>query len=104
MRIYEGWFSKTISKFPAGTRLGLLHVDCDLYESAKDVLDYVFSRQMVAEGAINLFDDWNCNRAEPGCGERRAWSEAVARFSVDYSPGGPYGWGGTKFIVHSYKA
>jgi hypothetical protein len=68
-----------------------------------DVLEHVFSQSRIPPGAIVFFDDWNCNREEPGCGERRAWSEAVARFSVEYSQGGPYGWGGYKFIVHSYK-
>jgi Macrocin-O-methyltransferase (TylF) len=102
VRIYEGWFSKTISQFPDGTRLGLLHVDCDLYESAKDVLDYVFSKQMVAEGAIVLFDDWNCNRASKNLGERKVWAEMVSKYQIEFSDHGSYGWASHKFIVHNY--
>ena len=101
--IYEGWFSATISKFPAGTRLGLLHVDCDLYQSAKDVLEYVFSQKLVAEGAIILFDDWNCNRASNNLGERKVWAETVGKYRVVFSDLGSYGWASHKFIVHSYS-
>ncbi len=102
VQIYEGWFSDTISKFPVGTRLGLLHVDCDLYQSAKDVLEYVFSQKMVAEGAIILFDDWNCNRASNSLGERKVWEETVSKYRVVASDLGSYGWASHKFIVHSY--
>ncbi len=100
--IYEGWFSATISKFPNGTRLALLHVDCDLYQSTKDVLDYVFSHKMVSEGAIILFDDWNCNRASNEFGERKAWDETVSKYRVSCSDLGSYGWASHKFVVHSY--
>jgi O-methyltransferase len=100
--IYEGWFSDTISRLPAGTRFGLLHVDCDLYQSAKDVLEYVFSQKMVAEGAIILFDDWNCNRASNNLGERKVWAEMVSKYGIVFSDLGSYGWASHKFIVHSY--
>jgi hypothetical protein len=58
---------------------------------------------MVSPGAVIHFDDWDCNRADPGLGERRAWSEAVSKFGIEYSDCGQYGWGSRKVIVHSYR-
>jgi hypothetical protein len=101
--IFDGWFCNTLPTLSAETRLALLHIDSDLYQSAKDVLNFVFTHGMVSTGAMIHFDDWNCNRADPHCGERRAWSETVSEFSVQYSDGGQYGWAGRKLIVHSYS-
>jgi hypothetical protein len=102
--IYEGWFRDTMPRIPTGTRFGLLHVDCDLYQSAIEALDYVFQRRMVAEGAIILFDDWNCNRASNDFGERKAWQEVTAKYRITFSDAGDYGWAGHKFIVHTWQS
>lgn len=102
--VHEGWFKDTLPRLPDGTKLALLHVDSDLYQSAIDVLDHCFSRKLVQEGAAIFFDDWNCNKASPAFGERRAWSEVVARYGIVCSEGREYGWAGKKFIVHSYTA
>jgi hypothetical protein len=101
--IFDGWFCDTLPTLSTETRFALLHIDSDLYQSAKDVLTFVFSHGIVSAGAMIHFDDWNCNRADPQCGERRAWSETVSEFSVQYSDGGQYGWAGRKLIVHSYS-
>jgi O-methyltransferase len=102
--IHAGWFSDTAQAFSSPAGLALLHLDCDLYQSAIDVLAPCFERKVIQEGAIVLFDDWNCNRASPAFGVRKAWAEMVARFSVEASDEGSYGWGARKFIVHSYRA
>ncbi|MBK8476483.1 MAG: class I SAM-dependent methyltransferase [Opitutaceae bacterium] len=102
IRTYSGWFAETLPKVPTGTRFAMLHIDCDLYQSTKDVLDYCFSQGLVTPGAAVFFDDWNCNTARPDLGERRAWMEAVADFKIMASDCGEYGMGCHKFIVHSY--
>jgi len=104
IRIYAGWFKDTLHKLPPATKLALLHIDSDLYQSAYEVLDYVFTYRLVAEGAALFFDDWNCNRASPDRGERKAWAQIVEKFGIEYSDGGEYGWSARKFIVHTYKA
>lgn len=101
--IYEGWFAQTLQTVPADTRFALLHIDSDLYQSALDVLDHCFAHSMIARGAAIHFDDWDCNRADPGYGERRAWAEVVEKYGVEYSDCGQYAWGSRKFIVHSYR-
>lgn len=101
--VHAGWFCDTAPSFAAPRGLSLLHLDCDLFQSTVDVLDACFARGLVQEGAILLFDDWNCNRASPTFGVRRAWAEMCERFQVEASDGGDYGWGAHKFIVHRYR-
>ncbi len=100
--IFQGWFKDTVPALPTGTRYGLIHVDSDLYASAVDVLNGLFSRAMISEGAMIYFDDWNCNRASNAFGERRAWRECVDRFGVAFSDEGPYGIFAHRFTVHAY--
>jgi O-methyltransferase len=101
--IYEGWYKDTVKTIPEGTKFAVIHVDCDLYQSTVDALDPLFQRGIVSEGAVILFDDWNCNRAVCDLGERRAWRELSAKFRIEFSDGGDYSWGGHKFIVHNYR-
>jgi len=101
IKIYAGWFNETIDTLPDDTKLALLHIDSDLYQSAIDVLDGCFSKGFISEGAIIFFDDWNL--ASPRFGERRAWREMVEKYNVEYSDEGGYAWNAHKFIVHSYK-
>ena len=58
---------------------------------------------MLSVGAVVLFDDWNCNRADPRFGERRAWAELSERHAIECDDLGPYGWSGRRFIVHNYR-
>jgi len=100
---HKGWFSQTLPRVAEGTKFAMIHVDCDLYQSTADVLGPCFSRGLLSEGAAVFFDDWNCNRASPLFGERKAWAEATEKFGVVYSDCGEYGRDGRKFIVHSYR-
>jgi len=92
-----GWFKDTLSSIPPGMKLGLVHFDCDLYESTRDVLSHLFEHEHFPDGCAVFFDDWNCNRARNDLGQRRAWQEAMSRFKEDW---GAYDIGGHKFILH----
>jgi len=102
VRVFEGWFRDTLPNAPE-TPYGLIHIDSDLYISAMDVLDFLFSHRRVADGALLFFDDWNCNGASPEFGERKAWREIVEKYRVHYSDEGPYALFSHKFIVHEYS-
>ena len=74
----KGWFSDTlIPSFIQQERLkkaGLIMVDCDMYVSAKQALD--FCGPLIQDEAIVFFDDWNSGGlAEGGQGEKRAFDE-----------------------------
>ena len=100
--IHEGWFADTVKALPPETRFAMIHFDGDLYQSTIDALEPCFARGFISPGAVFLFDDWNCNHADPAYGERRAWGELVDRFQIKATHCGDYSELGTKFIVHSY--
>lgn len=71
--------------------IALVRVDGDLCESAMDALDPVFGSGLISNGALICFDDFNCNRADPSFGERKAWSDLVNKYHIEYSDQGSYG-------------
>jgi hypothetical protein len=79
-------------------------VDGDLYQSAMDCLIPLFERRQVRDGAIIVFDDWNCNRGSNAFGERRAWIDLTERFKIEAEVFGHSSWAGQAFIVHGYGA
>lgn len=101
--IHGGWYSKTVPALDPAIRFAMLHIDCDLYSSTMDALSPLFSRGMISEGAVILFDDWSCNRASNQYGERAAWARLCKDFSIDYEDDGSYGWTQKRMIVHGYR-
>jgi hypothetical protein len=53
-------------------KIALVHIDCDLYESTKNVLDLIKCR--LVEGTIIMFDDWYNYKANPNKGEQKAFN------------------------------
>lgn len=100
IKIFPGWFSDSMPRVPKGEKFAVVHIDCDLYESSIQVLDWLFSDNRLTDGSVLLFDDWNCNRASPAFGERRAWRETVEKYKPDFSDCGDYSITGHKIIVH----
>lgn len=78
---YKGLFRDSIPKYREVARpVGLLHVDCDLYGSARDVLDGV--GDLLRDGSIIVFDEWWYRLPDGGrrCAhEKRAFEEWVAQ-------------------------
>jgi len=99
---YEGFFSETLSRIDPSTKFSMVHIDCDLYQSAIEVLDHLFGNRMISMGAVILFDDWNCFSANNDAGERRAWKEAVARFNISSSDIQFYGSSQAKVLIYNY--
>lgn len=54
-------------------QVALAHLDCDLYESTREVLAAL--APVLADGALLLFDDWFHYKGHPGKGEARAFHE-----------------------------
>jgi hypothetical protein len=51
----------------------IVHVDCDLYESTRFVLQFV--TPLLVDGTVIIFDDWFQFRGRSDMGERRAFTE-----------------------------
>jgi predicted O-methyltransferase YrrM len=77
VHLVRGWFDRTLPAFLAEHpgRIAFLHVDCDLYSSAKTVLDLAGPR--LAPGAVVVFDEY-FNYPGWQQGEFRAFAEWIA--------------------------
>lgn len=102
LRIEKGWFAQTMKNVAESVRFALVHVDGDLYQSAIDCLSPMFERRLLSPGAIVIFDDWNCGRADNTMGERRAWRELVETHRAEVEDFGGHSWAGRSFILHAY--
>lgn len=55
--LYKGWFEDTLPSFVLQqTPLAFVHIDCDLYSSAKTVLTYI--DKLLVPGTLIVFDEW----------------------------------------------
>lgn len=100
-RIHKGYFKDTLSLDLFQHKLALVHFDCDLYQSAKEVLSFLIKNELLEDGTILLFDDYNCGRANPNMGERKALAEVLQEHpNIACSLFYYYGWGGAAFIFH----
>lgn len=80
-------------------KVGFIHIDVDLYSSAKLVLDFI--KPYLCEGTIILFDDWYCFPPGKHQGEKKAIQEFCGKYKdvcliewKNYSTFGKY------FFVH----
>jgi O-methyltransferase len=91
-----GWFENTCTEETRRAhemkKAAIVHVDCDLYASAKTALDFV--KPLLVDGTIIIFDDWYTFRGNPNLGEQRAFHEWKATMKdwtfTEYQKEGPY--------------
>jgi hypothetical protein len=63
IRLYKGFFEKTLSTCPAQS-FSFVHLDCDAYDPYAETLAFFYPR--MTRGGIILFDEYN-DPAWPGC-------------------------------------
>lgn len=100
--VVRGMYSDTLVSAPVTREVAIANLDCDLYSSSVEVLDHLLGRRLLPDGAVLLLDDYNCNRANPRFGMRRAMRECFARTDgfYEHSEFLRYGWHGRAFFVH----
>lgn len=59
----------------SNVKAGIIYIDCDLYSSAKCVLEFIAKADIIQDGTILAFDDWDLYRGNPNKGERLAFRE-----------------------------
>jgi tetratricopeptide (TPR) repeat protein len=102
--VYRGYFAQTLHKPPA-VKAALLHVDCDLYQSTQEVLTRLYEADVLQDGSVVLFDDYNCFKASPYFGERRAFREFLeGQTKFEATPFFTYGFNGAAFFLHERQA
>ncbi len=77
VEIFDGWFKDTIPVYLEKAQpIALLHVDCDLYSSTKEVLWGL--NDFILPGTIVVFDEWvYCHEKQFDDHEQKAFYEWV---------------------------
>ena len=83
VRLHKGYFSDTLPGWAASNpgSIGFLHIDSDLYESARCVFEHIGDR--IVPGTIIVFDEY-FNYPNWREHEYRAFQELVARYQIRY--------------------
>jgi len=84
VKFFVGWFKDTLPEYLAIAQpIALLHIDSDIYSSAKEVLWALNS--YIMEGTIIVFDEW-FYRHDPNFSdhEQKAFQEWVKEFGRKY--------------------
>jgi hypothetical protein len=95
-----GFYSATLKESgePRPEKIALAYIDCDMYSSTRDVLDFLMPR--LQHGMIIAFDDYFCYSSDRISGERLAATEAFnANLDWRLYPYIQFGWHGMSFIV-----
>ncbi len=100
-QIIEGFYEDSLSG-PAVEHVpdavGMIHIDVDLYRSAREVLGFVDRR--LVDGTVILFDDWFAFPPGQNKGERRATEEFLREHpEISLERWKPYSGFGLSFFV-----
>jgi len=96
IEIVEGFYKDSLTdsikeKFNL-RKASIIMIDCDLYDSTKDVLKFISN--LIQNGTIIIFDDWYTFKANPSRGQQRACSEWLEKNPkiklINYKEFGPY--------------
>lgn len=75
IEIVEGLYSESLKK-KINIKAAVVHIDCDLYSSTKDVLEFI--SPLLSHGSIIIFDDWysfSNKEDQSNYGEQKAFYE-----------------------------
>lgn len=81
VQLVKGLFSETLPKFITNQSITLVHIDCDLYKSTKDIFQHISSN--IAHGCILVFDEL-VNYPNYKKHELLAFEEWIAESNADY--------------------
>jgi hypothetical protein len=100
-----GYYEHTLVDAPVKDlpmNICMVYIDCDMYSSAKVVLDFLIQR--LKHGMIIAFDDYYCWSSTQPSGERKACAEHF-RNNEEWAlvPYIQFGMGGMSFVVESKK-
>ena len=105
LSIIKGYYEDTIDEYFSSihkdAKLIFANIDCDLYSSSKFVLDKLIEYDIVQDGCVFAFDDYNASRANKNMGQRRAVYEINnSQDRWEFEPWFSYGPQGKVFFLH----
>ena len=72
-------------------KIGIAHIDCDIYTSTVEVLEFIIESDLLCDGSILLYDDWGAYRSsglsedyEYKVAEARAHKEMVEKYNLNF--------------------
>lgn len=91
IKIIDGWFEETLTKELVekleNKKIGLLHIDCDIYTSSYKSLDFCFENNLIVPGSLIVYDDWGGYWEKMGdghefdVGEGKAHKEIMEKYN-----------------------
>ncbi len=93
IQLINGWFSDTLNdsffEKIKEKKIGILHIDCDIYTSAIQCLEFILKNNLLKSGSIIIYDDWGGYHEKLGeghdfeCGEGKAHLEMMTKYNID---------------------
>jgi hypothetical protein len=98
IKIIPGFFNESLNentaKLFSDTKVGLVHIDCDTYSSTKTVWEWLLKYNLLAKGAIIVYDDWGAyleaKCAEYDTAEAKAHKEIQSKYEINFTDLGKY--------------
>lgn len=90
VNIIDGWFNQTLNdslleKFN-NKKIGILHMDCDIYTSTIEVWEFVLKHDLLCDGSIIIYDDWGSylmnNKNEYENGQSKAHRDIQEKYNI----------------------
>jgi hypothetical protein len=95
IKIVKGWYSDTLNddllEAFGDKKIGIAHIDCDIYSSTIEVLEFLIQNDLLCDGSLLIYDDWGAylssNGAvdEYGVAEGRAHKEIMTKYNLNMS-------------------
>lgn len=84
IELIPGFYSDSLPKIKNDLPgCSFLHIDVDIYQSTKEVLDFVFSRKLLLDGCLIRYDDWMSTPLYQG-GNSLAHVEAEKKYGINF--------------------
>lgn len=90
IRMVVGYYDQSLNedavKLLGNKKVGLVHMDCDTYSSTKTVWEWLLKYNILAKGALIVYDDWGAYREakcdEYDIGEAKAHKEIEEKYGI----------------------
>lgn len=93
VHIVDGWFEHTLNDdfydSLKDKKIGIVHIDCDIYSSTKTVLEWLCKHNMLQKDSLIVYDDWGGYMSTLGeghefdVGEGKAHKEVFEKYGMD---------------------
>jgi len=92
VNIKDGWFKDTLNESTLEeikkNDIGIIHIDCDIYTSTIQVLEWIVKNNLLVDGTLIVYDDWgghyDKNVGEYECGEGKAHKEICKKYNLNF--------------------